>query len=118
MLLTLAAHACRGLKITPCPCPSLSQSFLQSSPLSSIYCVSGRCVHTQDEKKQFDRSSEKYYQSLEKKLGMSNKKKEAALSEVREWRRECVRRGGEDTYNETGGGGGEFEGEEDGLYGK
>ena len=36
-----------------------------------------------DEKKQFDRSSEKYYQSLEKKLGLSNKKKESAFNEVR-----------------------------------
>jgi hypothetical protein len=36
---------------------------------------------TKEEKKQFDRSSEKYYQSLEKKLGMSNKKKESALNE-------------------------------------
>jgi hypothetical protein len=36
---------------------------------------------TKDEKKQFDRSSEKYYQSLEKKLGLSNKKKESAFNE-------------------------------------
>jgi Rho GTPase-activating protein 10 len=36
---------------------------------------------TKEEKKQFDRSSEKYYQSLEKKLGQSSKKKETVLAE-------------------------------------
>jgi hypothetical protein len=36
---------------------------------------------TKEEKKQFDRTSEKYYQSLERKLGVSNKKKETALQE-------------------------------------
>ena len=53
--------------------PSLSLSLSLSSPLFPS---------PQEEKKQFDRCSEKYYQSLEKKLSVSSRKKESALNEV------------------------------------
>ena len=36
----------------------------------------------QDEKKKFDRASERYYQALEKHLSISSKKKEFTLNEA------------------------------------
>ena len=79
-------------------CICYTNAFVKLTPsLLHVYTVhaSYYCTHTythththtlslprQEEKKQFDRSSERYYQSLEKKLSVSNKKKESALNEV------------------------------------
>ena len=77
-------------------CICYTNAFVKLTPSLAVTCIYCTCIillhthiHThslslprQEEKKQFDRSSERYYQSLEKKLSVSNKKKESALNEV------------------------------------